>query len=157
MSNTPQWVYFCYDKNMAIENKTKESDSVVTDFIYSLENEQVISDCLKLTEIMSKVSGHEPKMWGASIIGFDKYHYVYESGREGDAPVLGFSPRKGKLTLYIEAGMMASKLFDKLGKHTTSKVCIYIKRLSDIDTSTLLKILEESYHYTKSLDDTMHR
>ena len=100
---------------------------------------------------MSKISGHEPKMWGPSIIGFDKYHYKYASGREGDGPVISFSPRKGKLTVYVEESMMGSELFARLGKHSTSKVCIYIKRLSDIDMSVLVQILEKSYNYTKTL------
>lgn len=144
---------------MTKENKTQETDGSVTDFINSLDNEATISDCLKLIEMMSKISGHEPKMWGPSIIGFDKYHYKYESGREGNAPVIAFSPRKGKLTVYIDAGDKARypELFARLGKHTTSKVCIYIKRLSDIDMSVLSQIIEKTYSYTKSLDDTMHR
>lgn len=144
---------------MTTENKTQETDSSVTDFINSLEDEQVISDCLKLIEMMGTVSGHPPKMWGPSIIGFDKYHYKYESGREGDAPVIAFSPRKGKLTVYVEETTQHQypELFAHLGKHTTSKVCIYIKHLSDIDTTVLLEIVEKSYSYTKSLDDDMHQ
>jgi hypothetical protein len=138
---------------LATENKTQETDGSVTDFVNALDNEQVISDCLQLIAVMQRISGHEPKMWGPSIIGFDKYHYKYESGREGDAPVIAFSPRKGKLTVYIDAGDPARypELFASLGKHTTSKVCIYIKRLSDIDMSVLSQIVEKSYSYAKSL------
>lgn len=137
---------------MAKENKTRQTDYPVADFINSLGDEQVISDCLELIEMMSKISGHKPKMWGPSIIGFDTYHYKYESGREGDAPVLGFSPRKGKLSVYIEEATKHKypELFAKLGKHTTSKVCIYIKHLSDVDTAVLSQIIEKSYSYTKS-------
>jgi hypothetical protein len=144
---------------MTKENKTQETDRPVADFVNSLDNEATISDCLELISMMSKISGHEPKMWGPSIIGFDKYHYKYESGREGDAPVIAFSPRKGKLTVYIYAGDPARypELFARLGKYTTSKVCIYIKRLSDIDMSVLAEIIEKSYSYTKSLADNEHR
>jgi hypothetical protein len=143
---------------MATENKTQETDSSVTDFVNSLGNEQVIGDCLALIEMMSKVSGHKPKMWGPAIIGFDKYHYKYESGREGDAPVIAFSPRKGKLTVYKDVNDTARypELFANLGNYTTSKVCIYTKRLSDIDMSVLAQILEKSYSHTKSLAPTMH-
>jgi hypothetical protein len=144
---------------MATENKTQETDNSVTDFISSLDDEQTISDCLKLVEMMRNISGHEPRMWGPAIIGFDKYHYKYESGREGDAPVIAFSPRKGKLTIYkdVDETTRNPELFVRLGEHTTSKVCIYIKRLSDIDMSVLSQIIEKSYNYTKSLDPTMHR
>jgi hypothetical protein len=144
---------------MATMNKTQETSSSVADFINSLGDARVISDCQKLIEIMSKVSGHEPKMWGPAIIGFDKYHYHYESGREGDSPVIAFSPRKGKLTVYKDMEDMDRhpELFARLGKHATSKVCIYIKQLSDIDAAVLAQILEKSYSHTKSLADNEHR
>lgn len=138
---------------MATENKTQETDGSVSDFINSLDDEQVTSDCLKLIEIMSKVSGCEPKMWGPSIIGFDKYHYKYESGREGDSPVVAFSPRKGKLVVYVDETAHFSELLTKLGKHTTGKVCVYIKQLSDVDTAVLTELIEKSYHYTKSVEN----
>jgi hypothetical protein len=141
---------------MTNENKTQENDSSVTDFLDSLEDEQVISDCLQLVEMMSKISGHKPKMWGTSIVGFDKYHYKYASGREGDAPVIAFSPRKGKITVYVDETAQFTDILSKLGKHTTSRVCVYIKHLSDIDTSVLYDLIETSYKYTKSLDETEH-
>lgn len=138
---------------MTKENKTQETDSPVMDFINLLDDEQTINDCLKLIEIMSEVSGHKPKMWGSSIVGFDSCHYKYESGREGDSLVIGFSPRKGKITVYAGATDQHPELFAKLGKHTTGKSCIYFKRLCDIDSSMLTQILKESYSYTKSLGE----
>lgn len=143
---------------MTEQNKTRQTDSSVTDFLNTLNDEEVVSDCLKLIDIMTKVSECEAKMWGPAIIGFDTYHYKYASGREGDAPVIAFSPRKGKITVYIDAHDESrnASLFAKLGKHTTSKVCIYIKRLSDIDLSVLAQIVEKSYVYTKSLSETEH-
>ena len=136
---------------MITENKTQETDSSADDFINSLDNEQAINDCLKLIAIMTKISGHEPKMWGPSIIGFGKYHYKYATGREGDMPVIAFAPRKGKLVLYLEQELIQfSELLEKLGKHTTSKACLYIKRLSDVDEIVLTQIIEQSYQRTLS-------
>ncbi len=143
---------------MANENKTKKTKASVLSFVSSLEDEQVISDCHELIRIMKDVSGHDPKMWGSNIIGFDSYHYKYESGREGDSCIIGFSPRKGKITVYLVDGTSRyPELFAKLGKHTTGKVCVYFKRLSDINTSVLTELIERSYAYTKSLDGQMHR
>jgi hypothetical protein len=134
---------------MATENKTQETDSSVHDFISSLGNEQVIDDCLKLIAMMTKISGYEPKMWGPSIIGFGKYHYKYATGREGDMPVIAFAPRKGKLVLYLEQELIQfSQLLEKLGKHTTSKACLYIKRLSDVDEIVLAQIIKDSFDRT---------
>lgn len=142
---------------MATKNKTQQNDGSVTEFINSLENEQVIADCLQLVEIMQKISGCKPKMWGPSIIGFDKYHYKYASGREGDAPVIAFSPRKGKITVYVDETTRFSDLLARLGKHTSSsRVCVYIKRLSDVDIAVLTELIEQSYNYTKSLNEDMH-
>ena len=138
---------------MTTQNITQENENSVDDFLAALDSEQVINDCVKLIEIMSKVSGHKPKMWGSSIIGFGSYHYKYASGREGDTPALGFSPRKGKIAVYtlIEDAERNSELFAKLGKHSTSKACIYIKHLSEIDLSVFSQIMKQSYVFTKSL------
>lgn len=130
---------------MTKENKTQQNDGSVTNFINSLDDDQVIADCLKLIEMMSKISGHEPKMWGPSIVGFDTYHYKYDSGREGDSLVIGFSPRKGKITIYGGGTDQHPELFAQLGKHTTGKSCIYFKRLSDIDVAVLTQLLKKSY------------
>lgn len=142
---------------MTTENKTQPTDGSVQDFITALGDERVISDCLQLIEMMRTISAHEPVMWGPSIIGFDSYHYKYASGREGDAPVIAFSPRKGKLTVYIEESVQGSELFSSLGTYATSKVCIYIKRLSDIDVNVLSRIIKASYQHTKSLQQDEHQ
>src|SRR5690606_33198776 len=97
-------------------------------------------------------------IWNAGAVGFDSYHYKYESGHEGDCHVIGFRAGKDKLTLYLMDGTAAhSELLEKLGKHKTSKACLYIKRLSDIDLKILEKIVQESYKYVKSMDGNMHR
>ena len=97
-------------------------------------------------------------MWNIGTIGFDTYHYKYDSGREGDAQPMSFYARKDKLTIYLMDGTLRfSELLSHLGKHTTSRVCVYIKRLSDIDLSILEQIVRESYEYVKSQDGHMHR
>ena len=106
-------------------------------------DEQVRKDCAVISKLMSEATGEPPKMWGPSIIGFGTYHYKYASGREGDMPIIGFSPRKQNLTLYVGFEEQAD-LLKKLGKHTTSKSCLYIKRLSDVDLPTLKKIIKVS-------------
>lgn len=107
---------------------------------------------------MQRISGHAPTLWNVGTIGFDSYHYKYDSGREGDSQTIGFYPRKGKITVYLMDGTVRySELLSRLGKHTTSRVCIYIKRLSDIDLSILEQIVRQSYEYVKSQDGHMHR
>lgn len=97
-------------------------------------------------------------MWGLGTIGFDSYHYRYDSGREGDCQAIGFYPRKGKITVYLMDGTVRySDLLSRLGKHTTSRVCVYIKRLSDIQLPVLEQIVQKSYTYVKSQDGHMHR
>ena len=116
------------------------------------------ADTLVLLDMMQRISGHKPKIWNVSTIGFDTYHYKYESGREGDCHVIGFNGRKGKFTIYLMDGTSRyTALLTKLGKHTTSQVCLYFKRLSDLDLPTLEKILTLSYAYIKSQDGNMHR
>ena len=126
------------------ENKTQKTDASVDDFLYSVENERKRSDSIALTELMRDVTGEEPAMWG-SIVGFGSYHYVYESGRQGDSPIAGFSPRKQNLTVYIMDGVEKyDALLADLGKHKTGKVCIYINKLDDVDVATLRKIIKKS-------------
>lgn len=138
---------------MTAENKTKATNDSVMDFVNKLDNKRVVSDCLEIIEMMSKASGHEAKMWGPAIIGFDTFHYKYDSGREGDICVIGFSPRKGKLTLYLDTNTPGyAETLMHLGKHTTSKVCLYIKHLDDIDRTVLSELIKKSYDYTKSLE-----
>mgnify|MGYP002403977721 FL=1 len=124
----------------------------------SLDDEQSVADSQALIKMMQQISGHEPKMWNVGTIGFDSYHFKYDSGREGDCQIIGFYPRKGKLTVYLMDGTVRyAELLSRLGKHTTSRVCVYIKRLSDIELPILEKILQESYKYVKSQDGHMHR
>ncbi|MEQ1868206.1 MAG: DUF1801 domain-containing protein [Micropepsaceae bacterium] len=127
------------------EPQTKPTKSSVDTFINKIPDAQKRADCSLLVGIMSKTTKSDPVMWGASIIGFGSYRYTYESGREGDWPIIGLSPRKQNLTLYIMPGFEEyGDLLEKLGKHTTGKSCLYIKRLSDIDMPTLTKIVTKS-------------
>jgi hypothetical protein len=130
----------------------------VKDVIAALGDEQTISDSRTLMEMMHRISGSQPKLWNVGSIGFDEYHYQYESGREGDGHALGFYPRKGKITVYLMDGTARhSQLLAHLGKHTTSRVCVYIKRLGDVELPILEKILEQSYQYLKAQSGHMHR
>ncbi|TKC09435.1 DUF1801 domain-containing protein [Pedobacter frigoris] len=133
------------------QNKTKETDVVVADFINAIDNEQKRKDSFELLRLMQQISGCEAKMWGPSIIGFGHYHYKYESGHEGDAPLIGFSPRKAAISLYIFMGLDRQKqLLDDLGKFKMGKACIYIKRLSDVDLDCFTEIAKETVDYLKS-------
>lgn len=131
---------------MAKKNKTAETEVSVTDFINAFANtEQKKEDSFRLVELMRKWSGFEPKMWGPTIIGFGSYHYKYASGHEGDAPILGFSPRKAEFSLYVYSPTEKSKrLLDNFGKFKIAKACIYIKKLEDIDIAVLEKLCKES-------------
>ncbi|HSA83510.1 MAG TPA: DUF1801 domain-containing protein [Patescibacteria group bacterium] len=125
----------------------------VKDYLVSLD-EQTAKEAQVLIEMMQRISGHEPKVWtgGAGSIGFDSYHYKYDSGREGDSFVIGFYPRKGKTTIYLMDGTTRySKQLAKLGKHTTTGYCLYIKNLNDIELPILEQIVKESYEYIKEL------
>ncbi|WP_426484414.1 DUF1801 domain-containing protein [Flavobacterium sp. 2] len=134
------------------KNKTNETESSVTDFINTVENEQKRKDAFQLLSIVQELTGFEPKMWGPSIIGFGSYHYKYDSGHEGDAPLAGFSPRKAAMTVYfyLPEGKR-EELLSKLGKHTSSKACIYVKKLTDIDIEILKNIILLSMEYTQNL------
>ncbi len=131
------------------ENKTRPNTSSVTLFIEAVDDELKKADCYTLIDLMKEITGEEPVMWGPSIIGFGSYHYKYDSGREGDMMLTGFSPRKQNLTLYIMAGFAKyEKLMGKLGKHKTGKSCLYIKRLSEINMDVLKELIKASYdHY----------
>lgn len=117
------------------ENKTKPTTVSVSAFIDAITDEGRRADAKALIKLMQKASGEKPKMWGASIIGFGSYHYTYNSGREGDMPLIGFSPRKAATVLYGLSS--AEALLPKLGKHTRGKGCIYIKKLADVDQKVL--------------------
>lgn len=128
------------------EMKTKQTEASVEDFLNLIEDNQKREDCFEIVKMMKQVTKKEPKMWGPSIIGFGSYHYKYESGREGDSPQIGFSPRKQNITLYILSGSdHENPLLQKLGKHSTSKVCLYIKRLADVDKKVLQELIKESF------------
>ena len=128
------------------EMKTKVNEASVEGFLSKVEDEQKRKDCLEIIKIMKQVTKKEPKMWGPAIIGFGSYHYKYESGREGDMPQIAFSPRKQNLTLYIGIGDNAENpLLKKLGKYTTGKGCLYIKKLTDVDRSVLQELINESF------------
>jgi hypothetical protein len=127
------------------EVKTKETTASVAQFLKGISDTQRREDCRAVAEIMRDVTGEEPKMWGSSIVGFGRYHYKYESGREGDWMITGFSPRKGDLTLYIMGGFESSpELMKKLGKYKTGKTCLYIKKLADVNIGVLRKLVTKS-------------
>jgi hypothetical protein len=132
------------------ELKTKQNDVSVEAFLDGIADEKKRQDCYTLLEIMQDVTGAEPGMWGDSIVGFGTYHYKYESGREGDWFLTGFSPRKQNLTLYIMAGFdQYDELVAKLGQHKTGKACLYIKKLEDIDLPTLRELIQQSVEHMR--------
>lgn len=137
------------------ELKTKPTEQSVTEFLNRISDAQRREDCFAVAKIMQEITGSKPKMWGPSIVGFGSFRYKYDSGREGDWLVTGFSPRKQDLTLYIMMGFQKhGALLKDLGKHRTAKSCLYIKRLSDIHLPTLKKLIKASVKdlaaYTKS-------
>jgi len=124
------------------ELKTKLNDGSVGDFISSIEDPVRRADCLKITDLMQKLTGEPPRMWGDSMVGFGTYHYKYASGREGDWFLVGFSPRKQNLTLYLMSGFKQTEsLLMKLGRYKTGKSCLYIKKLDDIDLDVLKEMI----------------
>jgi hypothetical protein len=127
------------------ELKTKQTDASVKDFLNQIPDAERREDCFAVAKIMEEITGSKPKMWGPSIVGFGSYHYKYDSGREGDWMLTGFSPRKKDLTLYIMMGFEKyPELMKQLGKHGTGKSCLYIKRLSDVHVPTLKKLIKSS-------------
>ena len=126
------------------KNKTVETTNSVAAYLKAIPDEKRRKDCSALVELFTKQSGFEPKMWGSSIVGFGSYHYKYESGHEGDAPLVGFSPRKSEFALYIANFDGKEDLLKKFGKHKTAKACVYIKKLEDIDISILKKLVTGS-------------
>ncbi len=136
---------------MAKKNKTFETEINVTDFLNAfVDKDQKKADSFQLIGLMRGWSGFEPKMWGPTIIGFGSYHYKYASGHEGDAPLIAFSPRKAAFSLYVYSETEKSRrLLKDLGKFKMGKACIYAKKLSDIDLSTLEQLCRESIAYVK--------
>ena len=133
------------------EVKTKPTKASVKEFLNQIPEKERREDCFAIAKMMEEITGAKPKMWGPSIVGFGSYHFKYDSGREGDWLVTGFSPRKNDLTLYIMMGFEKHReLMEQLGKHKTAKSCLYIKRLSDIHQPTLKKLIKAS---VKQLND----
>jgi hypothetical protein len=133
---------------MMAENKTKQNEQSVEEFLTRIPDEKKRQDSFAILDLMKKVTGMEPKMWGDAIIGFGSYHYKYASGREGDSPLAGFSPRKQNLTFYIDAGFdQYDALLNELGKYTTGKYCLYIKKLEDVDTDVLSELVKQSVQH----------
>jgi hypothetical protein len=126
------------------ENKTKPTTVSPTAFLKTIDNAQRQRDGRDLLKLMQEVTGERPQMWGPSIIGFGKYQYRYESGREGENMITGFSPRKQNLVLYLGPGLQDEDLRSKLGKHKVGKGCLYINKLEDVDRNVLRKLIESS-------------
>ena len=127
------------------ELKTQSNDQSVEAFLNTVANEKKREDSFAILKLMQEVTGEEPRMWGSSIVGFGDYHYKYESGREGDWFVTGFSPRKQNLTLYIMAGFdNYDQLLSRLGKYKTGKSCLYINKLDDVDLDVLKELVAQS-------------
>ncbi|MFC1225431.1 DUF1801 domain-containing protein [Pedobacter sp. BG31] len=134
------------------KNKTTENDLSVNDFLNTVTDETKRKDCFNLSSIIAETTGFKAKMWGTAIVGFGSYHYKYESGRAGDAPLAGFSPRKDAIALYLSLGFeKRDELLAKFGKHKTAKACIYVKHLSDIDVEILKEMVANSVARIKSL------
>jgi hypothetical protein len=130
------------------ELKTKLTQASVEEFLNSIKNDQVRQDCWAIVDIMHAATKAKPQMWGASIVGFGSYHYKYASGREADWILIGFSPRKQNITLYIMAGFKHyDELLARLGKYTHAKSCLYIKRLSDVHLPTLKELVNTSVQH----------
>jgi len=140
------------------ELKTKATNQPAEDFLGTIEPEQKRKDGYALLEMFQRTTGEKAVMWGTSIVGFGKYHYKSErSTQEGDWPLVGFSPRKQNLTLYIMAGNEKNqKLLKELGKYKTSVGCLYINKLSDVNQAILSKLIEESFRHMKTIYPVNH-
>jgi hypothetical protein len=135
------------------ELKTKINDASVDNFLKTIPDEKKREDSFAILDMMKEVTGEEPKMWGTSIIGFGKYRYKYASGMEADWLRIGFSPRKQNFSLYIMSGFQQSEdLMAKLGKFSTGKGCLYIKKLEDIDQNVLKELIKASFTTTKKFE-----
>ena len=132
------------------ENKTKETENSVEDFINAVEDPKKRQDSFELVKLFEEVSGFEPKMWGDSIIGFGSYHYKYDSGREGDSLLIGFSPRKNTISFYLSCDIegQQTSLLSILGKFKKGKACLYINKLEDINMQALTELVKASMEFT---------
>ncbi|RRB02223.1 DUF1801 domain-containing protein [Larkinella rosea] len=133
------------------KNKKTQTENSVTGFLSSISDETRQNDSFRLAELMQNLTGFEPRMWGASIVGFGSYHYKYDSGHEGDAPLIGFSPRKDAISLYLALNAeQRDELLPKFGKHKTGKGCIYIKKLSDVNADVFKDMIQASVENMKN-------
>lgn len=127
------------------QNKTQPTGQSAEAFLNTVDNDQRRQDAFEVLHMMQEITGKEPVMWGDSIIGFDQYHYKYDSGREGDFLIVGFSPRKTALTLYLSSGFARyDELMSKLGKYKTGKSCLYVKKLEDVNRDVLAELIRQS-------------
>jgi hypothetical protein len=132
------------------EAKTKVTEASVSAFLDAVKDDTRRADCKTVAKLMQKITGEKPKLWGSSIVGFGTYRYVYASGRTGDWPITGFSPRAQALTLYIMSGFEGEPaLMKKLGKYKTGKSCLYVKSLADIDLGVLEELVKRSVAYMR--------
>lgn len=137
------------------DNKTKPTGASVEEFIACVEHRVRRSDALAVVAMLREVTGHQPLMWGPSIIGFGHHHFRYGSGREGDTPALGFSPRKANLVFYgFSSAPESGELLAKLGKHKSSPACIYVNKLADIDIGVLRELAAVNYRYIGTSDES---
>lgn len=140
------------------EQKTKETDNSVVEFIEQVDSPKKREDAYRLLDIFEETSGFPAKMWGPSIIGFGSYHYRYASGHEGDAPLVGFSPRKAKISLYFAPGDdKREELLKNFGKHTAGKGCVYINKIADIDVEVLKQLIRESIVFLNETYPDQHQ
>ena len=134
------------------KNKTAVTEISVESFVADLDSEQRKEESHVLIEFLERVSGHKARMWGPTIIGFGSYHYRYESGHEGDAPLLGFSPRKAAISLYVYTGLpMHEPLLEGLGHQKVGKACIYVKKSSDLNFAKLDTLCKTTLNYLTEL------
>jgi len=132
------------------ENKTKPTQASVESYLAAIDDETRRKDCAALSKLMTKATKYPATMWGTGIVGFGSYHYKYESGREGDSCLVGFSNRKSEICLYLSADVLAQEeLVSKLGKHKTGKSCLYVRKLSDVDLEVLAKLVVSVAAQTK--------
>jgi hypothetical protein len=133
------------------KNKTTETKESVESFLNTINDEKRRKDFSSIVDLITKHTGYEPKMWGTSIVGFGRYHYIYESRREGEAPLAGMAARANAITLYLSSEFdRREELLSKFGKHKTAKACIYIQKLEDIDTGILITMVKNSINYYKN-------
>jgi hypothetical protein len=132
------------------KNKTTENELSVAEFLNGVADETKRADSFKIVELMEEQSGYPAKMWGPAIVGFGSYHYKYDSGHEGDAPLVGFSPRANAISLYLASDFPGrDELLAKFGKHTFAKACVYVKKLADVDTDVFKTMVSESVNYLR--------